>query len=259
MSSNLLRAILATALSVALPATLWAADLKVKKPVYKAPPAPVAMYTDWSGFYVGGHLGYGWADSSSTGTGIGGAGAGPFEAALGTSVGVSPGGWLAGIQFGNNWLYQQYLLGFEVDVGYLGIKGDTTAGSDLARVQYGWYGVLAGRLGVTYDNMLLYAKGGLAMARIANDASNLIGGVVDGADFSTTSGVRTGWALGAGLEYALSRQWSVKGEYLYMDFGSVTSGNADGDTFEHKNSVHTAKLGLNYRFGAIAGPIVAKY
>lgn len=109
---------------------------------------------------------------------------------------------------------------------------------------------------MTFDTALLYVKGGLALARIQNEA----GAVGVPTDFTSSSGVRTGWTIGGGLEYALNRQWSVKGEYLYMDFGDTRSGNLDGDTFEHSNTIHTFKVGLNYRFGAGGGfPVVAKY
>jgi outer membrane immunogenic protein len=115
--------------------------------------------------------------------------------------------------------------------------------------------VIAGRLGLAMDSALLYVKGGLAMARITNEAG-LIG---DPTDFTSTSGTRTGYAIGGGLEYALNRQWSLKGEYLYMDFGNTGSGNLDGDTFSHSNALHTFKIGVNYRFGAPGGIVSAKY
>jgi opacity protein-like surface antigen len=52
-----------------------------------------------------------------------------------------------------------------------------------------------------------------------------------------------GWALGGGIEYGFAPNWSIKAEYLYMDFGEYTSSvNLDGDTFEHRNEVHTPSL-----------------
>lgn len=255
MSSTPIRLLIAAAALISTTLAVQSADLKVKKPVYKAPPAPVALVNDWSGFYIGGHVGYGWADTSSTGvSGL------PFDAALGASAGASPSGWLGGLQFGYNAMMQQYLLGLEVDFGYLGIGGSSTVGGAYANVNYGWYSVIAGRLGLAMDTALIYVKGGFAMARITNEAGAVAAGVLDPTDFTSTSGTRTGWAIGGGLEYALQRGWSMKGEYLYMDFGSVRSGNLDGDTFSHANALHTFKVGLNYRFGSGGGfPISAKY
>jgi outer membrane immunogenic protein len=250
-----IRLLIATAALIATSVAAQSADMKIKKPVYKAPPlAPAVVYNDWSGFYIGGHLGYGWADSVSTGT-LGGA----FDAPLGTSIGMKPNGWLGGLQFGYNFAMQQYLLGLEVDFGYLGISGSNSTGLGYANVSYGWYSVIAGRLGFAMDTALIYVKGGYAMARVTNDAGALVAGVLDASDYTSTSGVRGGYAIGGGLEYALNRQWSMKGEYLYMDFGSSTSGNLDGDTFSHSNALHTFKIGLNYRFGGSGGIVSAKY
>jgi outer membrane immunogenic protein len=249
MSSISTRLLIAAAALISTSLAVQAADMKIKKPVYKAPPPmPVALVNDWSGFYIGGHVGYGWADTASSGTG------GAFDGGP-QSVGVSPGGWLYGLQFGYNMTMQQYLLGLEVDFGKLGISGTSTAGTSFASLSYGWYSVIAGRLGLAMDSALLYVKGGLAMARVTNEAG-LIG---DPTDFTSVSGTRTGYAIGGGLEYALSRQWSVKGEYLYMDFGSVGSGNLDGDAFSHSNALHTFKIGLNYRLGGSGGFVSAKY
>jgi outer membrane immunogenic protein len=242
------RLLIAAAALISTTLAVQAADMKIKKPVYKAPPMPVVLANDWSGFYIGGHLGYGWADSVSSGV----AGV-PFDVA-GTSVGAKPSGWLGGMQLGYNMTMQQFLLGLEVDLGYLGINGSNTVGTAFASVNYGWYSVIAGRLGLAMDTALIYLKGGFAMAKVTNEAG-LVG---DATDFTSTSGTRTGFAIGGGLEYALSRQWSVKGEYLYLDFGDVRSGNLDGDTFNHANALHTFKIGLNYRFGG-DGIVRAKY
>ncbi len=259
MTSRILASTLLAAGLVVSATAAQAADKPIKAPVYKAPvyKAPPVVTYDWSGFYIGAHAGGAWGDTTSTGT----AGA-PFDDVVGTAVNVRPGGWMAGIQLGYNWQVDRYVFGIEGDLGYLGLKSDMLVGrggtnSDFASVHYGWYGVLAGRAGYAFDTTLLYAKGGLALARISNEVSDLDSGVIDATDFTSVSGVRAGWAIGAGLEYALSRQWTMKAEYLYMDFGTRTSANLDGDTYEHDNTVHTAKLGLNYRFGA--GPVVAKY
>jgi outer membrane immunogenic protein len=254
MSSTPIRLLIAAAALIATTFTAQAADMKIKKPVYKAPPPmPVSLYNDWGGFYIGGHLGYGWADTVSSGaSGL------PFDVA-GASASTSPSGWLGGLQFGYNAMMQQYLLGLEIDLGYLGIKGSNTVGTAYANVNYGWYSVIAGRLGLAMDSALIYVKGGFAMARIGNDAGLVVAGVLDPTDFTSTSGTRTGYAIGGGLEYGLSPQWSMKGEYLYMDFGNVRSGNIDGDTYSHSNALHTFKLGLNYRFGGAGGIVSAKY
>src|SRR5436190_492361 len=89
------------------------------------------------------------------------------------------------------------------------------------------------------------------VANVKNTATDLDGGlVVDPSDFSSTSKAQWGWTVGSGFEYAIASSWTVKSEYLYMDFGKERSTNLDGDTFEHKNRLHTWKVGLNYKWGA---------
>ena len=59
---------LATVVAIALTpgGGLLAADIPVK-PVYKAAPVAVAPAPfNWTGFYIGGHLGYGWAKPTVT-------------------------------------------------------------------------------------------------------------------------------------------------------------------------------------------------
>ena len=104
-------------------------------------------------------------------------------------------------------------------------------------VKYGWYGTVTGRLGLAYDRLLTYVKGGAAVASITNSAADLNGSVIDPSDFSETKKTRWGWTVGTGFEIAVAPSWSVKSEYMYMDFGRHSSTNLDGDTFQHKNQV----------------------
>ena len=75
---------------------------------------------------------------------------------------------------------------------------------------------------------------------------------------------KVGWTVGAGLEYAVSPAWSVKGEYLYVDLGSETfNTNLAAGGFPLASFTHTVKLtesigrfGLNYKWGS---PLVARY
>ena len=231
-----------TALSVGAAS---AADLPAKAPVYKAP-IPVAY--NWTGLYVGLHVGGAWGRTTTENVApFGGFDEGIFESYSLNSSGVFGGG-----QFGYNWQRSNWVYGLEFDIGYLGLKKEinipTVPPDDFVSVKYGWYGTFTGRLGYAWNNALLYAKGGGAVARIRNIASDLDGGVFDPADYSETSTTKLGWALGGGLEYGLTPKWSIKGEYLYMDFGKITSTNASAEQFTHRNQVHTAKVGLNYRF-----------
>jgi len=128
-----------------------------------------------------------------------------------------------------------------------------------------------GRVGYAHDNLLLYAKGGAAWARTKNEADTTatpFGGAVV-ATTGLNSVYRSGWVIGAGLEYGLTPNWSVAVEYNYLDFGTqqeiIPSSVAPPGVFNAftenvKLSVQTAAVRVNYRFGglgAASGPAPA--
>jgi outer membrane immunogenic protein len=221
-------------------------------PVASAPvPAPVY---NWTGFYIGLHGGGALADSSAIGTDD------AFDNTP-TRLNLAPGGFMGGAQAGFNWQAGWAVFGIEAEVGHLGdLRQEVTTSDDFMSVRYGWYGTLTGRFGLAYGNTLFYAKAGGAWARIDNTAGDLDGAplVPDPTDFVSVSATRFGWALGGGIEHAFAPNWSLKAEYLYMRFNNFTLGNLDGESFDFRNDVHTAKLGINYRFGG-ASPVVARY
>ena len=92
-----------------------AADLS--RPVYKAPPAGALPVTyDWTGFYVGGHIGYGWADKS-------------WQDLVGFgTVSHKADGFLGGGQAGFNYQTGMFVLGVEGDVSWADIKGGSNLG-----------------------------------------------------------------------------------------------------------------------------------
>jgi len=259
-------------LATALPAPLLAADLGgPHSGSLKDAPFYVSQKS-WSGAYFGLHGGYASGDSSFRDGGtdlFGGTGdisVPPFGAfacgpALtgnycGTPFELDPEGGFGGLQLGSNWQNGRIVFGIEGDLGYLGVSEDHVLirpfdDRDFASVEYGLYGTVTARIGYTFDRALLYLKGGFAVAHIETEAADI--DLQDGS-FEIFEGSRirssetqTGWALGAGVEYALSGRLSLKGEYLYMDFGSETSRSPQGDIYKQEHELHTAKLGLNYR------------
>ena len=119
------------------------------------------------------------------------------------------------------------------------------------------------RVGVTSGNALFYVTGGLAVA----DYSFTQGAVIPNCPCGVTATVskaKVGWAVGAGIEYAVTRAWSVKGEYLYVDLGSesfntnLAAGGFPLATFSHdvKLTESIGRFGLNYKWGS---PVVARY
>lgn len=219
-----------------------AADLPLK-----APPLPV---WSWTGFYAGGNLGYGWAsdpstlndststtltrcDNCDTPT--------PTLTPLGTTVtaaagtaNVNPNGVIGGLQVGYNWQNNSIVYGLEADIQASGQSGSVSicdtagcpAGTGLATqtVKLPWFGTLRGRLGFTPSpRWLVYATGGLAVAEIQDSiAQGPVGGATGiAASIDTT---RAGFAVGGGVETALTDRWSVKLEYLFMGFGTISAG-----------------------------------
>jgi outer membrane immunogenic protein len=226
-----------------------AADMAVKAPRLKA----AAPY-NWTGCYVGGYVGWGaaneWKSTDLNGFPSGVGGVNPWDFSLGNEA--TGGGTLGCNWQANNWL----VLGIEGEGGFLKVEGSglqlqPVAGSvsggsvsDTAKVGTG-YGLIAGRVGVAFDRLLVYSKIGVAFydtAATITDA-NTPGFVATG------SKSQTPFAVGVGGEYAIWDHWSGKAEYVFFDHG--TSFNACGQGFcwkQDPSTVHTFKVGLNYKF-----------
>jgi outer membrane immunogenic protein len=111
--------------------------------------------------------------------------------------------------------------------------------------------LFTGRVGMTFDRMLLYVTGGGAWVR---NEFTYNSGVVDSVKQN-----RTGWTVGAGIEYGLSPNWSIAAQYNFIDLGDKDIVfNNNGFTATADQEVHLATVRLNYRFGG-GGPIVARY
>jgi outer membrane immunogenic protein len=229
------------ALAALFAGTATAADLRAP---YKA--ATGAPIFSWAGIYIGTHTGV--AAGSTTSANV--AHYGGFDAGVPLSYDLNPVGIFGGGQIGYNWQLGTVVFGAEFDGGYLGARSRVVQNDDLVEVKYGAYGALTGRAGLAFDRLMTYVKGGAAVASIKNTASDTDGSVIDSLDFSQVSKGHWGWTAGAGFEYAIAPNWTVKSEYLFMDFGREHSTNLDGDSFDHKNRLHTWKAGLNYRWGS---------
>ena len=234
-----LLALVGLASATVLSSAAIAAD--ISRPVYKAPPAgalPVSY--DWTGFYVGGHVGYGWAKKDWTDS------FGLFD------VSHDANGFLGGGQVGYNYQIGQFVLGVEGDFSGSGISGSTTALGSNFNTNVDWTATVTGRLGVAFDRWLVYGKGGAAWAhdRFSTNFYTFPAS-------TEVTDTRIGWVAGAGVEYAFAPQWSAKLEYNFMDFGTRVVSFAPGSSTDIDQQVHAIKLGVNYKFGG--GPIMARY
>src|SRR5262249_44495862 len=137
-----------------------AADLATK-PLYKAAPAVVPVFS-WTGFYIGGNVGYGWGDGKTDVSP--GPNAATFVNLLPQTLSAKPDGVIGGGQFGYNWQTGTWVWGLETDFQGSGVKGTVTeapiiqnngtafpgAGNNITITQkLDWFGTVRGRLGTT--------------------------------------------------------------------------------------------------------------
>ena len=227
------------------------ADLPVKAPAY-AP--PVAAPYNWTGSYVGGNIGYGWGSGSIELT--------PFTVfpAVPFSLADNPRGVIGGIQYGTNWQFNRFVLGWDSDFSFTNIKASQTvfttpggiATTTSAEQKLDWLSTTRGRLGyLIADNLLLYGTGGLASGRASANITQLgcpIGGCLAGNEWKTL----WGWSAGGGLEYAIDRHWLVRAEYLHYDLGDLNFNviNATGVVAGASNKVSgdIVRGALSYKF-----------
>jgi outer membrane immunogenic protein len=195
------------------------ADLPAKAPAY-AP--PVAAPYNWTGSYVGGNIGYGWGSDpvDLTSFAVFPAGTVPL------SLADNPRGVVGGVQYGTNWQFNRFVLGWDSDFSFSNIKASQTvflapggiATTTSAEQKLDWLSTTRGRVGyLIFDNLLLYGTGGLASGRAtANISISQLGCCLAGSESKT----RWGWAAGGGLEYAIGH-WLVRAEYLHYDLGDL--------------------------------------
>src|SRR4029077_2351389 len=120
-------------------------------------------------------------------------------------------------------------------------------------VQTNWLATVRPRLGYVWDRTVLFVTGGLAVTDV-HFSDSFIDAFGD-AGSSSVSQVKTGWAIGGGAEYAVTNNWSVKAEYLHLDFGSVSSSNVVAVCAPNCAQTHSAhltsdlaRLGINYKY-----------
>jgi outer membrane immunogenic protein len=232
----------AIALTVVAAGTIAnAADMPA---VYKAP--QVVQAFSWTGFYVGGNVGFGsvrpnnvltTVDNSATGNiGIFN-GAFPQNDVAARAVAnqdLSGSTLLGGLHAGYNWQFTNVVAGVEADATLLnynktvnsngivpaGLFGGTTlqaVNSFSARNLF----TLRGRLGLTVDRLLVFATGGIAFASLDMESRNSWVNNTFEIDHSLNA-LRSGYVVGGGLEYAILSDWLLRVEYQHVQFGTYS-------------------------------------
>ena len=217
--------------------------------------AAVSAY-NWTGVYVGGQLGYGWGRADITNIN------GSVNFPAGTQSAHDYGGVIGGGQLGYNFQFNRiWVLGVEGDFAWSGIDGTTNNISAVnpavlssSGTKVKWLATATGRAGYAANNWLYYAKGGAAWARYEGNNITTNAGALT--TLSSGSETRSGWTLGAGLEYAWG-SWSTRFEYDYMDFGTkqisrnvtFATGVVPNPLLRNSDAhIQAIKFGINYRF-----------
>jgi outer membrane immunogenic protein len=246
-----------------------AADLVVTAP-------PSEFISTWTGLYIGVNAGYAWGNSDPKTTATCGQNP-PFYfncnnvnlvQASGTRS-LSSNGFVGGGQVGYNLQNGSVVYGVELDFEALSLKANTTtpgayavpAGFPFATsisVKTDWLFTARGRLGWTVTpNALIYATGGLALADI--EVANSFTDFFTARGAASNTNVRVGWTIGAGAEWMVAHNWTVKAEYLFVDLpvasASSTVVEPTGSPGSSSQLLTSATLkanivraGVNYKF-----------
>jgi opacity protein-like surface antigen len=233
--------------------------MSTKAPVIA--PTPV----NWTGIYVGGHMGGGWSDdrwsdpfaSKITVTGVDVAGFGDQTHATGP---------LGGAQIGANWQTGPWVLGIQTDASVAHMRGENTCFTGLAGVDcqhvVNSLGTMTGRVGYAWGRSLAYLKSGAAWTDTTYNLNANTAATSRGT--GSTDADTWGWTLGAGIEYALTNHWIALAEYDHIGLpnGSVpfpTVALVNTQSIGVKQSIDLFKLGVNYKFDfASLGATVAQ-
>jgi outer membrane immunogenic protein len=277
MESDLKNSWVAAAFAAMVAAPALAADLPARMPV-KAPAAVAAAY-HWTGWYIGGNVGYGWGndtgalwDSFVDQPGVGIA---PYFAIGGNVLpGAKPSGIIGGVQIGYNWqAAPNWVWGLVADIQASDMRASASNTVSLTAIsiqsnnsRIDWFGTVRGRVGYAANNWLFYGTGGVAYGGVRSDLTfNCTTCAVPTIWAGSNSSTQVGWAAGAGIEVGVSANWTVGVEYLHFDLGSISTtalpnvalAAGSSMTADSRFAGDIVRATLNYRFSPAA--VVAKY
>jgi outer membrane immunogenic protein len=218
--------LMGSAMAAVLTVPAIAADLPVRAAVSAPVVAPAPVY-NWTGCYIGGHVGGGWGQTNWVDRSPGlpdypdffFVGGGPSP----QSLGEDESGWLAGGHIGCDYQINSWVFGIEGSVSATGITGNETnpffsafGNNKTLHTRTDWMASVTPKIGYSWDRWLIYLKGGAAWSHSKYHAYD----PVDDASFDQ-SDTRSGWVIGGGIEYAFAPGWSAFVEYAHYDFGTA--------------------------------------
>lgn len=204
-----------------------------------ATPAAAQPY-NWTGLYVGAHLGAGWAGTDWSNIDL------TTEAS-----GMRDRGFIGGGQVGFNLQQGSFVYGLEFTLSGANLDG-TTPSAVASLVTYGtsvhWFSTTGLRLGYAADRTLYYVKGGLALASVSVNGFDAGSG-----DGFRDRGTQFGWMLGAGLEYGITSNLSLGLDYTFIalsrdDRSGRTAAGVPFAIIGVDTDIHSLAARLNYRF-----------
>ena len=243
----------AALLALTVGETATAADLPPAMPVKAAPALPAS---DWTGLYVGAHVGTAWGHSSWATSDA----SGSLNLFQPLDPFADTGSVFAGVQVGYDYqLANRVVVGIVADASFpswpnldgISIGGISTyfSPSLAGPVSYSETvlssGTIRARIGYAFNDWLLYATGGFAWTYNQQTLTQLATGMTDQPFLW-----RLGWAGGAGVEAPIAPHWTASLEYLFTRLGSkdVTFPSV-GQRYASDFSLQQLRAALNYRFG----------
>lgn len=205
---------------------------------------------DWSGAYLGVFAGTGNAHSVVTGNRFTYDRNRAINRVDHQYTGNTYGGLL-----GYNFQQGNFVAGLELE--FAGTTFDShmvfNSDNDIDNVELNWYGVVGGRAGVAFDKTLVYAKGGLAFGEFYNIGGDMDASGFDLEDAHIKEDVIFGYAIGGGLEHAISDRLSFRVEFMRMDFDDYIQANADNAVPQQQylidnGVVETWKFAVSFKF-----------
>jgi outer membrane immunogenic protein len=223
-----------------------AADLEVKAPVYRA--GPPAVYSWWTGCYVGGNLGAAWSSAHYT----------HDNGVVVEDFSFNPTTFIGGVQAGCNYQWSDWVFGFEGAWSGTGLKQSHPSALLPNRdrsIDISQIASATGRIGYAFDRTMLYVKGGWAGMQVEATARNFVTGV-----FSDFTNFSNGWTVGGGVEHVPWRGIVVGMELNYynghFDHTGVDSAGGFSRNFGSRADIYTLTARASYLFGP---PVVTNY
>jgi outer membrane immunogenic protein len=223
----------------------------------------------WTGLYFGINAGWhnlrGEISNSGTDTGPAGLGSALALGGIPASMDLDSKGFIGGLQLGYNWQSGSVVLGLEADIQWVEGRDSVSVTTDTPELvpitttashQLDWLSTVRARVGfLVAPELMVYGTGGLAIGDIKTTVSGFAPTGSPPLSSSGSSSTDVGWTAGGGAEFALFRDVSLKGEYLYYDLGETSSKITynyglftSTMTSRSDNTGHIARAGLNFKF-----------